>query len=170
MTRARSITLGTPALRDGRYVIPVIVTVDEGLELPQALSLRVRLLSGVRGATIRRAGAAKEVATLFETSPASADALSYLVSFDQSKGGLTFSGETVRSAVVAEIELTADAEGFALDLDPAVTMLSNAAGSRWATVARGTLRLSAPVAGMRALPPNQRMDPGSRSACLKGMP
>jgi hypothetical protein len=100
------------------------------------------------------------VATLFETRPASADALSYLVSFDQSKGGLTFIGTTVRSAVVAEIELTADPAGFELELDPAVTMLSNAAGSRWATVAKGTLRLGTPVPGTpRALPPNQRMDP-----------
>src|SRR5207244_3170135 len=87
-----AITLGKPVARDGRYVVPVILTLDEASQTPQALALRVRFVGGVADASIRRAGAAKDVETSFENAPQSHDALSYLVSFDQKRGGLSLSG------------------------------------------------------------------------------
>jgi hypothetical protein len=148
---AGSLTLGRPVEKDGRYLVPVVLTLDAGSDTPQAFALRVST-RGAMGTSIRRAGAAKDVDTAFEVSPASEQAVVYLVSFGQSKGGLALGGEAIRSAVVAEIELSAaEAGGFSLEIDPAVTMLSNSSGTRSATVAGGTLRVSGTgtVAGRR---------------------
>jgi hypothetical protein len=143
-----AITLGKPVARERRYVVPVILTLDPTSETPQAIALRVRFAGNVTGFDIRRAGVARDVETSFETSPRSQDALSYLVSFDPARGGLSLGDAANRSAVVAEIELTAlDPQGFALEIDPAVAMLSNAGGTRSATVAGGTLRVSGTAIG-----------------------
>jgi len=131
-----AITLGTAQLRDGRYVIPVIVTVGEGSATPQAMSLSITL-DGNGEAVIRRAGAASSLQPLFEISRRSSTALSYLVSFDDATP-LAIAGG--KSAVVAEIELAPRAAGR-IGIDPALTLLTNAAGTQSATVRNGMLKL-----------------------------
>jgi beta-lactamase superfamily II metal-dependent hydrolase len=132
-----ALTLGAP-LRDGnRFVIPVVLSAAPGSEIPQALSLRVIFPDGaIRSAVIHRAGAARDLRPAFEISRRSPNALSYLLSI----GG---QGSRLASGVVAEIEVeVAGSANMAIDLDPALTLLSNAAGTRKATVAAGTLRVS----------------------------
>ncbi|HKO59179.1 MAG TPA: hypothetical protein VJ276_25155, partial [Thermoanaerobaculia bacterium] len=71
----------------------------------------------------------------FEVSRRSAGALAYLVVFD----GLTLGDG---GSIVAEVELPGDAApGSRIDFDPALTMLSNASGTRIATVAGGALEV-----------------------------
>src|SRR5262249_26435162 len=81
----------------------------------------------VRGAAIRHAAG---VTPSFEISRRAASALSYLVVLDRG----------VRDAVVAEIELEAGAN-VTIDVDPALTLLGDASGTRSATVAKGTLEV-----------------------------
>ncbi|MGH9144420.1 MAG: dockerin type I domain-containing protein [Vicinamibacterales bacterium] len=135
------VTLGTAELRDGHYVIPVIVTTASGSAPAQALSLSVHFSGGDRpltNATIRRAGLATSVEPVFETSKGSSDDLSYLVSyngFDPGRDG--------HPAVVAEIDIgTGNAAGVRISIEPALTMLSNQAGTSSATVGNGLLRVS----------------------------
>jgi hypothetical protein len=125
---AGSITLGDPVRRGTRWVIPVTVTAAPDSEVPGALSLRVVFRGGaVRNAVIRHAGS---IEPSFEISRRAGDALSYLLMFDgRARGG-----------VVAEIEVDTAAD-VAVDVDPALTILSNIAGTRRATVAAGTLQV-----------------------------
>jgi len=118
---------------------PVIVDAVEGSLAPQALSFKVRLDSPFGTLAVRRAGAAKELQPSFEISRPAAGEVSYLVAFDpRNGGGLALHGPTV----VAEVELPARVDGGRLELDPAVTLLSDASGTRKATVANGALKLS----------------------------
>ena len=112
-----SITLGAPIVRDGRTFIPVIV---DGK--PHALSLRVR---GANVVGIRRT---VDVTPLFENTPKVSDGAAYLVSF----------GEKSVSGVVAEIEVTG---AGALELDPALTLMTDQTGTQKATAANGRLRM-----------------------------
>ncbi len=117
-----SITLGEPVRRGGKFLVPVIVDSASA----EALSLRVVFTGDANGhATIHRV---TTMQPLFEISRGTSDALSYLASFDGKLSG-----------VVAEIEV--DANDVAISIDPAVTMLCNAAGTRKASVAAGTLHL-----------------------------
>jgi hypothetical protein len=143
------LTLGQPVTRGDRRVVPVTLTLDDGSAVPQALALRVRVTGNVRDAAIHRAGATSGLAVSFENTPRTDGALSYLVSFDPRRGGLSMNDSgTGRTALVAEIELApVGREGFALELDPALTMLSNAAGSVSATVGAGTLQVNGIEAG-----------------------
>ena len=119
-----SVTLGDAVVRNGHTFVPVIVTATPGV---RALSLRVQ----VRGAdivAIRRAGAARDVQPIFEiTRPRT-----YLVSY----------ATDALAGTVAEIEIAA-APGAAveLDLDPALTLLTDRFGLRKATSDNGALRL-----------------------------
>ena len=109
----------------------MIVNAAPESEIPCALSLRV-VFSGdaVRDATIHKAS---NLETSFEISRRSADALSYLMTF----------GAGARNVVVAEVELdAAENAAVGVGIDPALTLLSNAAGTRAATVAAGTLHVS----------------------------
>src|SRR5258708_35230531 len=104
--------------------------------------------------TIHRAGAAASASPAFEiTRPADGE-LSYLVSFDQKAGALSLGSGENRSAVIAEIELTA-AGGFTAGFDPSVTLMSDATGRRSATVAGGTLMLSGTASGTPRPAPKQ---------------
>ena len=97
---------------------------------------------GVGNATIHRAGAARALQPTFEISRGARNALSYLVSFNDRVSG-----------VVAEIEIdAADGARLSIDVDPSVTILSNAAGTREATVAAGTLHVSGTAIGHNARP------------------
>ena len=131
-----SVTLGEPFQRDGRTVIPVSVSSKPGSEVPQALSLRVVFTgSPVSDATIHRAGETRDMQPGFEISRRTPNSLSYLLSFEAWKGRL--------AGVVAEIELDARPNArLAVDVDPALTLLSNQGGTRRATVATGTLRVT----------------------------
>jgi beta-lactamase superfamily II metal-dependent hydrolase/DNA/RNA endonuclease YhcR with UshA esterase domain len=144
---AGSVSLGDPVRRGNRFVVPVVMTAAPGAEVPQALSLRVVFSGGaVRGAVIRRAGVARNLQPSFEISRSAGNALSYLVSFDERSSRLS-------SGVVAEIELEAGAGAdVAIDIDPAVTLLSNSAGTRKATVAAGTLHVSGTTIAGKARP------------------
>ncbi|HSY50310.1 MAG TPA: IPT/TIG domain-containing protein [Thermoanaerobaculia bacterium] len=125
-----SVTLGEPIRNGNHYTIPVIMAASPGSAPPQALSLRVTF----RGDPVSNAAAhsANGVQTLFEISRPAANTLSYLV---------TFAGEP--RGVVAEIELDASrAANVSVDVDPAVTLLANRAGTRSATPAAGTLQVS----------------------------
>jgi uncharacterized delta-60 repeat protein len=130
------ISLGTPFLREGHHVVPVIVTAAEGSIAPQAMSLRVHLDGIVSNATIRRAGVAKDLNIAFETDHRAGNDLSYLVSFGSLALGST------RSAVVAEIELDAGDSAVVLRIDPQLTMLGDQAGMTKATVSNGILEVS----------------------------
>jgi len=55
------------------------------------------------------------------------------------------------SGTVAEIEIET-AGGITIDVDPALTLLSDAAGTRKATVTGGTLRISGTAIGHNARP------------------
>jgi len=145
-----AITLGTAQLRNGRYVIPVIVTVGEGSATPQAMSLSIAL-DGNGEAVIRRAGAASSLQPLFEISRRSSTALSYLISFDDATP-LAIAGG--KSAVVAEIELAPRAAGR-IGIDPALTLLTNAAGTQSATVRNGMLKLHDTTLGDTQRTPKQ---------------
>jgi hypothetical protein len=131
-----SVTLGEPIRRGNHYTIPVIVAVSPDSAAPQSLSLRVRF----RGDPVRNAVAhrADGMRTLFEISRPAANTLSYLVTFD---------GET--RGVVAEIELdVSSGANVSVDIDPAVTLLANRAGTRSATPAAGTLQVSGTKIGV----------------------
>jgi hypothetical protein len=141
-----AVTLGEAAARGNHYVIPVIVTAGDGSDVPQALSLRVTFQGGaVRNTSIHRAGAASSLQPAFEISRHAADSLSYLLVLDRHRGGLAFrDGE--RSTVVAEIELDArGSERVSIDVDPALTLLSDASGTQTATVAARTLNVRGTV-------------------------
>ncbi len=129
-----SVSLGTPQLHDGRYVVPVLVSTGSGTA--QAVSVKVRiagLADGAAGVTIHRAAALASLTPAFETTRESANAVSYIGSF----------GENAHlDGVVAEIELDAPPAGtLRLTLDSAVTTLGNATGTLEATVGNGTLTL-----------------------------
>ena len=112
------------------------VGASPGSEVPQALSLRVVFKGDApRSAAIRRAGEALDFQPGFEISRRSDNALSYLLTFDQSKGRI--------AGVVAEIELdTRPGANIRIEVDPVLTLLSNQSGTRKATVAGGTLHVS----------------------------
>jgi trimeric autotransporter adhesin len=136
---AGSIALGDPVRRGNKFFVPVIVD----SQAAEAVALRVVFSDGgVQKATIHRAGAARGLQPTFEISRGSRNALAYLVSFNERVAG-----------VVAEIEIdAADGANVSIDVDPSVTMLSNAAGTRSATVAAGTLRVSGTAIGHNARP------------------
>jgi len=82
----------------------------------------------VRNAVIHHAAG---IQAPFEISRPAANALSYLVTFDGEMRG-----------AVAEIELDASSSAnVSVDVDPAVTLLANRAGTRSATAAAGTLQV-----------------------------
>src|SRR6266542_1737872 len=116
-----SVTLGDPIVRDGRTFIPVIM---EGNA--HAISLRVR---GANVIAVRRVS---DVKPIFENTPQVNDGIAWLASF----------GENAVSGVVAEIEVSAAAE---LELDPALTMLTDQSGTQKASVGNGRLRVGAPA-------------------------
>jgi hypothetical protein len=130
-----SVVLGKAVLRSGHYFVPVVMT-SRGTVAPQSMSLKVRFEGAIGEVTIRRAGAAKDVPTVFETSRRSGNDVSYLVVYDPR--GLSF--DESRSAVVAEIEI-ASAANMTITIDPLLTMLSNQAGTIKATVANGKLEV-----------------------------
>ena len=131
---AGSIALGKAVLRNGHYVVPVIMTAGNGSIAPQAMSLRVHFDGEVGNATIRKAGAAKDLAVAFETDRLAGNDLSYLISY-----GNLFLGAS-HSAVVAEIEI--EASNATLSIDPQLTMLSNQAGTMTASVSNGKLQVA----------------------------
>jgi hypothetical protein len=133
-----SISLGVPVLRGDRYVIPVIASVTEGS--PSALALRLRFDRGAEAATIHRAGANASMQPSFEIMPHGAGTLSYIVDYDQP-------WTTTGANVIAEVEVPASvaARGVRIEIDPAVTLLSNRDGIGKATVANGTLTVSGTV-------------------------
>jgi hypothetical protein len=134
---AGSITLGDPIRRAGGTFVPLIVSIPRGADVPRALSVKVRAGDGVSTVAIRRAEGAAAVKPVFESSQRTADGIAYLVSFSQ---GLSFTtaANGVRSAVVAEVEVQGNGK---IDLDPALTMLSDGSGMRNATRANGRLEL-----------------------------
>jgi hypothetical protein len=116
-----TVTLGDPVVRDGRTFIPVIL---DGRA--NALSLRVHV-TGATAIAVRRTAATP--APIFETAPGAGD---YLVSF----------GNNAVSGVVAEIEVSGPPA--AIELDPALTMLTDTTGTQKATAANGRLRIGRP--------------------------
>jgi hypothetical protein len=123
-----TVSLGEPLRRlNGTTILPVIVSIPRGGEVPRAIALKIRGAS-----SIARAGAALLVKPVFETSQRTADGAAYIVSFP---ADLTFTGGT---AVVAEVAVTGNAK---VELDPALTMLSDAGGLHGATVSNKRLQL-----------------------------
>ncbi|HXH92658.1 MAG TPA: IPT/TIG domain-containing protein, partial [Thermoanaerobaculia bacterium] len=147
---AGSIALGKPALRGGHYVVPVVMTMKPGSVVPQAMSLRVHLdsVSTIGAVTVQRAGAAKDVPAVFETTRRSGNDVSYLVAYDPR--GLAIGG--ARSAVIAEIEIDSAEDGVAITVDPILTMLSDLAGTMKATVGNQNLQVSGTTTGSGAVP------------------
>jgi hypothetical protein len=135
-----AVTLGEPTLRDGRWFVPVIVSAKPGSDAPQAISVSVRFAGRVGDAAVRGVGDRKP---LFETSRSTDNTLSYLVAFGD-EAPLDLTGKL--SAVIAEIELSS-ASVLRLELDPALTMMTNSGGTDKATVAAGTLKISGTTVG-----------------------
>jgi hypothetical protein len=133
---AGSITLGTPVLRSGRYVVPVVMTTRPGSIVPQAMSLRVHFDREVGNVTVAKAGAAKNLAAPFEITRRSGNDLSYLVSY----GGLAL-GQG-QATVVAEIEIDSVDGAVGISVDPQLTMLSDQGGLTSATVENGKLEVN----------------------------
>jgi hypothetical protein len=140
-----SISLGNPVLRGGHYVVPVNLTVAPGSIVPQTLSLHVHLDSDgtIGDASVRRAGAATDVNTVFEFSRRTGDDLAYLVSYDPR--GLALGAS--RSVVVAEIEIDSIDQAVSISLDPLLTMIGDQSGVTTATTANGKLRVSGTMIG-----------------------
>jgi hypothetical protein len=138
-----SIALGKPSLRAGHYIVPVIMTAGQSSIAPQAMSFRVHFGGDgtVGNVTVRRAGAAKDLAVAFEADRRSGDDLSYLVSY----GSLVLGNS--RSAVVAEIDVESADGVVSLTLDPKLTMLADQAGMTTATVSNGKLDVSGTTIG-----------------------
>jgi hypothetical protein len=147
---AGSIALGKPTLRGGHYVVPVVMSMKPGSVVPQAMSLRVHFdsVSTIGAVTVQRAGAAKDVPAVFETTRRSGNDVSYLVAYDPR--GLALGG--ARSAVIAEIEIDSAEEGVAITVDPTLTMLSDLAGTMKATVSNQKLEVSGTTTGSGAVP------------------
>ncbi len=136
---AGSIVLGKPVSRDGHFIVPVIMTVNAGSIVPQAMSLRIHFDGEALGeAAVRKAGVAKDVPTVFELSRQSGNDLAYLVSYDPRGLALGVS----RSVVVAEIDVESVDTDVSLSVDPLLTMLSDQSGTLTATVANGKLQVS----------------------------
>jgi hypothetical protein len=134
---AGSIALGKPVLRAGHYFIPVVMT-SRGSAAPQSMSLKLHVSGdAIADVVVRRAGAASDVPTVFETSRRSGNDASYLVAYDPR--GLSF--DASHSAVVAEIEITGADRNMTVSIDPLLTMLSNQGGTSKATVANGHLEV-----------------------------
>jgi hypothetical protein len=86
---------------------------------------------------VRRVGEAANLKTWFEITRQSADAVHYLVSFDENTPLVLGSDG---SAVIAEIELAPRTRG-AIELDSSLTMLTNSDGTQAASVGNGKLLL-----------------------------
>jgi len=123
-----SLTFGDPFERNGRRVVPVIYTAAEGSTVPQAISLSLR--NAGPAAVHHPAGAGMR----FAISRRFGDRLSYIAVFEN-----PLALDANRSAVVAEIEVTERARGTEINLDPALTILANDAGTQTATSANGLL-------------------------------
>jgi len=141
---AGSIALGKPVLRGGHYIVQVLMT-SRGSVAPQSMSLKLHVGgdAAIGDVTVRRAGAAKDVPTVFETSRRSGNDVSYLVAYDPR--GLSF--DQSHSAVVAEIEIAGAQSNLTVSIDPLLTMLSNQGGTAKATVANGHLEVRGTAAG-----------------------
>ncbi|HYK02088.1 MAG TPA: carboxypeptidase regulatory-like domain-containing protein [Thermoanaerobaculia bacterium] len=132
---AGSLSLGAAARRGDRWFVPVIVTMDAGSPVPQSLSLRVAF-RGETDAVAMHRGAGLEPA--FEISRRNADAIAYLVSFND-KAPLVLGNS--RSATIAEIEVSAPG-AVRMDVDASLTMLVGSDGASKATVANRMLRVN----------------------------
>jgi len=136
-----ALSLGTPMLRNGKYIVPVSVNMGADSVAPQAMSLRVKFSEAVKSAEIHRAGVAAGAKTAFEISRPLDDSLAYLVVFDDRVSGSGL--QPGQQSVIAEIEIEARAgAGVSIEIDPELTMLSDQGGTRSATVAAGTLRVT----------------------------
>jgi len=136
-----SVSLGHAALRNGRYLVPVILSATPDSAPPQAIALRVVFdPETVASIAIHRAGTTEKVKPTFEVSRETSGAFVYLLSVNPSDA-LVAAG---RNGVIAEIEIApVEARGsIRLDLDPKLTSIGNARGTIEATVAKGTLDLS----------------------------
>jgi hypothetical protein len=136
-----AVSLGTPVLRNGKYTVPVLVSMGADSVAPQAMSLRVKFSEAVKNADIHRAGVTAGAKTAFEISRPLDDSLAYLVVFDDRVSGSGL--QPGQQSVIAEIVIEArENAGLSIEIDPALTMLSDQGGTRSATVAAGTLRVS----------------------------
>ncbi|MCU1244484.1 MAG: hypothetical protein JWN02_394, partial [Acidobacteria bacterium] len=144
-----SIVLGRPVLRGDHWVVPVVVKAAAGSATPEALSLRL-ILDDASEAAIHRAGATAGLQPSFEITRHSAHELSYLVVLS----GLQLGPD---GATVAEVAVPDSiAAGSTIAIDPALTMLSSASGTRSATAGNGKLQLRGTTI------PNDRRTPRER--------
>jgi hypothetical protein len=146
----------TKARAGTRVEVPILVRDAAGTPLGrekalgariEGLAFRVRFLpaNAVTDAHVRRAGATADAVPRFEAAPRTEDGIAYLGVFDtrQVEVGLD---PASKPQAVAVLELTL-APGLAprtrveLRLDPASTVLSNAAGTVSESVANGYIRL-----------------------------
>jgi hypothetical protein len=141
-----SVTLGNAVRRDGRWIVPVIVTKEPGSVLPEALSLQVRFDGAVSNAEVHRLNG---IETTFEISRRTSDGLSYLLVLgDHTPVQFDANG----SAVVAELAVQTSGR-VKLELDPALTMLTDRGGMQKAVSTNGTLKLGGTSVGVVAVNP-----------------
>ncbi|HEX2831519.1 MAG TPA: carboxypeptidase regulatory-like domain-containing protein [Thermoanaerobaculia bacterium] len=145
-----ALRLGNAVQRDGRFFVPVLLTMDAGSRAPRALSVRVRFNDTVTDAAMRRGAAVGQ--PVFEVSRRTDDAIAYLVAFSDAE---PLALDANRSAVIAEIEVSAPG-AVRLDIDPQLTMLVGSS-DQTATVGRKNLRVSGTAIG-RVAPPTLSRD------------
>lgn len=112
-----------------------------------ALSFRVRFVpaEAIVAARVLRAGLTEHAVPRFEAAPRTADGVSYLAVFDGQTSPLALAPQA-RRQTIALLELTLaagvhPATRIELRLDPASTVLSNAAGTVSESVANGFVRV-----------------------------
>ena len=138
-----TIALGRATRRGDRVVIPVTITRAPGSITPYAMSLNLRFSGDASGVVVHHAGATKGLQPSFEATRRTSEGVAYLVTYDEHATKLSIGGA---ATVVAEIELTAS-DAMRIDVDPALTMLSDQGGMHNATVANGGLRVSGTSVG-----------------------
>jgi hypothetical protein len=140
-----SIALGQARAKNGRVVVPVIVTMKPGSMLPRAVSLDVRVDGE---ASITGAHRVAGITTAFEISRGRGRGRAYLASFDEAS---QLRLDQYGSVTIAELELDS-MRASRLEIDPALTMLVDGRGTRKATVKDGTLTLEGVDVGLAATP------------------
>jgi hypothetical protein len=140
-----TLTFGSPFVRDGRTFVPMTVTGPRSAS-PQALSLSLRLAGDGSIVGIRRSGALRNVEPTFEITRTTDAGAAYLLAIARDAG--TLAGGTL------EVEVAVRGQ-FRIEVDPALTMLTDAAGRKKATVGGGTLKIQGAAAPRRDREPSR---------------
>jgi len=154
-----TVTVGTVTASGNTVDVPVYVRDASGTPLGvdqpagskiQSFSIGVSYApaASVQSVTFTRAGITAGLTPAFETSPASAGAISWIAQFSESTSPVPFSlnaavpGDQVAHLVFTLSSSAAPGSSITLALDPSVTQLSNQGGTTKETTTNGNLTLA----------------------------